>query len=229
MSFIPDKCEVIRVTNKKTTICENYSIHGEMLKTSNNIKYLGLNIDDNLSWQKHITSITKKATNTLAFLRRNISCCPPAIRLTAYKSLVRPQLEYAATVWDNSVKARAAAVEAIQRRAARFMTGNYDRRSSVTSMMKELSLEDLKSRRRHAKLATLYRATHNLIDIPTTPLTPIRSRTRGHDCKFLQPSCQSKCYQDSFYPSTIILWNNLTQELVNAPSVDSFKVGLSKL
>ena len=161
--------------------------------------------------------------------KKYIVLSAPAIRLTAYKSLVRPQLEYAATVWDNSVKARAAAVEAIQRQAARSITGNYDRRSSVTSMMKELSLEDLKSRRRHAKLATLYRATHNLIDIPTTPLTPIRSRTRGHDCKFLQPSCQSKYYQDSFYPSTIILWNNLTQELVNAPSVDSFKDGLSKL
>ena len=163
MSFNPDKCETIRITNKTSTTTKGYSIHGKELKTTNNIKYLGLNIDNKLSWEKHVKSTTAKASNTLAFLRRNISCCPRSIRLTAYKTLIRPQLEYAATVWDNSVKARSSAVEAIQRRAARFIMGDYDRRSSVTNMLNELNLESLKNRRKQAKLATLYRATHNMI------------------------------------------------------------------
>ena len=229
MSFNPDKCEVIRITNKKATISRSYTIHGEVLKTSNSIKYLGLNIDNKLSWERHVGITSKKATNTLALLRRNISCCPRAIRLTAYKTLIRPQLEYAATVWDNSVKARTTAIEAIQRRAARFITGNYDRRSSVTNMLQELNLEPLKKRRKQAKLTTLFRATHNLIDIPNTYLEPSSRATRGHSRRFLLPSTSVKCYQDSFFPSTISLWNNLPQEIIDAPSIDSFKTALAKL
>ena len=228
MSFNPDKCEVIRITNKRSVTTKDYLIHGEVLKTSSNVRYLGLGIDAKLTWKGHINTICRKATNTLAFLRINISCCPPAIRLTAYKTLVRPQLEYAATVWDSSVKARTSAVETVQRRAVRFITGDYDRHSSVTDMLNHLKLETLKKRRQQAKLATLYRATHNLIDIDNDQLEPAHSRTRGHHHKFLKPSTHIKCYQDSFFPSTITMWNRLPQEIVDSPSLQSFKAALAK-
>ena len=139
------------------------------------------------------------------------------------------RLEYAATVWDNSVKARTTAVEAIQRRAARFITGNYDRRNSVTNMLQELKLEPLKKRRKQAKLTTVFRATNNLIDIPNTSLEPSSRATRGHSRRFLLPSTSVKSYQDSFFPSTISLWNSLPQEIVDAPSIDSFKTAFAKL
>ena len=41
MSFNPDKCEIIRVTNKKKpTICK-YMLHGVSLKETDSTKYLG--------------------------------------------------------------------------------------------------------------------------------------------------------------------------------------------
>ena len=62
---------------------------------------------------------------------RNISSCRRAMRLISYQPLIRPQLEYAATGWDNAVKARVAAVESVERRAARFITGDYGLRSTI--------------------------------------------------------------------------------------------------
>ena len=88
MSFNPDKCEVIRITNKRKTINAQYSIHGQVLQMTDKAKYLGITIDSKISWGPHINNITKKATNTLAFLRKNISSCPKNIRETSYKSLV---------------------------------------------------------------------------------------------------------------------------------------------
>ena len=52
MSFNPDKCEVIRVTNKKKpTIFKymTYLLHGVSLKETDSAKYLGVNISRNLS------------------------------------------------------------------------------------------------------------------------------------------------------------------------------------
>ena len=72
MAFNPDKCEVIRITNKKTPIIHDYELHGKILQTTKNTKYLGVNINDKLSWSKHINQITTKANNTLKFVKRNV-------------------------------------------------------------------------------------------------------------------------------------------------------------
>ena len=65
---------------------------------------------------------------------------------TAYTTLVRPQLEYAAPIWDPNTKEKALQLEKIQRRAARWTTSNYDYRSSVTSMLDQLSWRTLEQR-----------------------------------------------------------------------------------
>ena len=227
MSFNPDKCEVIRITNKRKTINAQYSIHGQVLQMTDKAKYLGITIDSKISWGPHVNNITKKATNTLAFLRRNISSCPRNIRETSYKSLVRPQVEYASTVWDTSIKSQAAAVEAVQRRAARYIIGDYRQESSVTAMLQQLQLDSLQTRRLRARATMMYRVVNHLIAIPSAPLQPAQNITRGHTKRFIQPACNIRCYQDSFYPAGISIWNALPQQLVDADSLEAFKTGIS--
>ena len=92
MSFNPDKCEVLRITNKCNKIMANYYIHSQQLQIVDNTKYLGLTISKNLSWNNHVNNITKKENSTLAFLRRNIRNCPQRAKTQAYNTFVRPPL-----------------------------------------------------------------------------------------------------------------------------------------
>ena len=71
MSFNPDKCEVTRITKKRKPIDARYTIHGKVLGHTKNAKYPGVLISENLSWNAHVNTVTKKANNTIAFLRRN--------------------------------------------------------------------------------------------------------------------------------------------------------------
>jgi hypothetical protein len=172
MSFNPDKCEVLRITNKRNKIMANYYIHGQQLQIIDNAKYLGLTISKNFSWNNHVNNITKKANSTLAFLRRNIRNCPQ--RATS--------LAYASTVWDPHTQANINKVESIQRRAARFVTNNYDPRASVTTLLQDLNWPTLQHRRQLAKLIMMYHITYHLIEIPSiTYLIRSRSGTRGHN------------------------------------------------
>ena len=52
-----------------------------------------------LTWP-HISDISSKATKTLGFLRRNLVFAPRGTKEVAYKTLVRPKLEYAAPTWS---------------------------------------------------------------------------------------------------------------------------------
>ena len=148
MHFNPDKCEVIRITTKRKQRITPYYIHGKELAVTTKAKYLGVNISKNLSWNHHIDSVCKKANNTTAFLRRNLASCPRSIKDKCYKTMARPQVEYASSVWDPHTQRNINRVEQVQRRAARyFFTNNYSSTSSVTAMLERLEWETLPQRR----------------------------------------------------------------------------------
>ena len=146
MSFNSEKCEVIRITNKRRIIDGSYNIHGHTLQLTDPAKNLGDTIDTKLSRGHHTNAMAKKANSTVAFLRRNLSSCPRQIKATCFKSLVRPQLEYVPTVWDHTNRTHINAVEAVQRRAARFITGDYRQESSVTARLRNLQLDSLQEK-----------------------------------------------------------------------------------
>jgi hypothetical protein len=87
MAFHQDKCNVISVTGNKKPIQFNYTLHGHTITKA---KYLGVTISSDLEWESHINNITKKANNTLVFLKRNLNISSVSMKEQAYKSLVRP-------------------------------------------------------------------------------------------------------------------------------------------
>ena len=50
MKFHPDKCTVLRVTNKKKIIDAKYQLHGHTLESVTSAKYLGLTFTNKLQW-----------------------------------------------------------------------------------------------------------------------------------------------------------------------------------
>ena len=100
MNFNPSKCQVHHVTHLKTLIETKYYLYDTMLDCVSSAKYLEVIISDDLSWRTLIDNITKSANQTLGFLKRNIRVHNKDLKSVAYKTLVRPQLEYASTVWS---------------------------------------------------------------------------------------------------------------------------------
>ena len=82
-------------------------------------KYLGITITDNMDWGQHVLEISSKATKTLGFLHRSLAFAPRSTKEVAYKTLVRPKLEYAAPIWSPHSKLQNNQIEKVQRTAAR--------------------------------------------------------------------------------------------------------------
>ncbi len=90
----------MNLTKKKTTALHQYEKYGHVLETVTESKYLGVTIQNNLEWGKHISKCTAKANSTLGFVRRNLYRCSEEVKLKAYTALVRPHTEYASAAWD---------------------------------------------------------------------------------------------------------------------------------
>ena len=174
MRFQPVKCNIMQITRKRIKkINAFYNIEGTVLDNVENIKYLGITITNDLKWNTHVSNICTKANRTLGFLRRNLSACPQDVKESAYKGLVCPVLEYGSSVWDPSSILLQEELEKVQKRAARFVTGNYIYETgSMTGILEQLKWESLKKRRRDSRIIMLYKGLKGAASIPRMTLSP---------------------------------------------------------
>ena len=134
---------------------------------------------------------------------------------SAYKGLVRLVLEYGSSVWDPSSILLQEELETVQKRAAKFVTGNYIYETgSMTGILEQLKWESLKKRRRDRRIIMLYKGLKGAASIPTNDLVPpIRHVRNHHSLAFQTPFANTDIYKCSFFPQT---WNSLTDTLLSA-------------
>ena len=139
IEFHTSKCQIISITNKGKSVIGDHKIHDNILEQVHCAIYLGINIDSKLAFNTHVDAIVKKANSTHAFLARNIPRCCRKVMQMAYATYIRPTVEYASPVWDPHTKRNTNKIEMFHRRCARYVTGNFARTSSVTSLLNCLS------------------------------------------------------------------------------------------
>lgn len=206
MRFNEKKCYVMSVQNKSSRF---YQLNNHLLQQVPSSPYLGVQINDTLTWSEHVEQIAKRASSSLGLLRRNLRFCPINSRKLAYVSLVRSIMEYSSVVWDPHFQKDIDRLEAVQRRGARFVTQDYKTRTPgcVTSMLDKLDLPALQTRRTNQRLAFFYKIVGG--QLPGIPpdkyVVPIRGKRRikpRNDPQFVTQNIvnqlarnNTRCYQ----------------------------------
>ena len=134
---------------------------------------------------------------------------------------MRPKLEYSSTTWNPQQVTQKRQIEQVQRNAARFVSNkpfNYQNPTSVTSMIQQLNWPTLEARRRSSDLVLMYKVVHYLVAVPIT-YHPPRSPRYMECVRFITYHCHVNVYQHSFFPRTVILWNQLPESTINLESL----------
>ena len=87
--------------------------------------------------------MVKKANRNLGIINRTFSYLDKTVFLNLYKSIVRPHLEYASTVWSVLYKKDCVSFENVQRRATRMVHSHSIRHLNYSDRMRELGLPSL--------------------------------------------------------------------------------------
>ena len=157
----------------------------------------------------HIPKTWPQRLIELVFIRRNIPTKHQGIRQTAYSTLVRPPVS---PVWSPYTQANINKVEAVHRRAARWVTNDYSSYSSVTQMINSLGWRSLE----HARLIMFYKIVNGYVEIhlPTYIQRQVRMTWPMHPVHFLQIQTAANYYKYSFFPLAVVKWNNLPSQAV---------------
>ena len=79
-----------------------FRIGSEDVKLVSDVKYLGVQVDQELNWTNHLTTVTKNISRGIGILRYAKQYLPLATIETTYRSLVEPYFRYCCPVWGNA-------------------------------------------------------------------------------------------------------------------------------
>jgi len=181
MKFNSTKCCIMTISLAiKYKVLHDYILHDTPLSVVNQLRYLGVTLQNNLKWDLHVSAVTSKASQTLGFLRRNFKTNPQTIRELA---LVRSQVEYAyaASACSPWLLQDTTKLEELQCRDARFVSRNYQQTTSVSNMIKELGWESLESKRKKLRAQMLYKMLNNIVIL--APTSVIRMESSYYDLR----------------------------------------------
>ena len=171
LSLQPAKCCCILFTRKRNSnfppLC--ITVEGTPLTIVSSVKYLGLQINSDLSWSPHVAKLCIKARKLVGLLYRRFGkLADTATLLQLYKSFIRPNLEYCSVVWDPYRIGDIELLEKVQRFALRVCLKNWS--CDREELYIQSKIPALAQRRSCARLHHMFKIANHLIDFPEPPL-----------------------------------------------------------
>ena len=197
MQFHPDKCKVVRITNKSTIYHLPfyefwYSINGNLLDYEMSEKDLGVVINSKLSWKAQCDSLINKANCQLGLVRRTCYfIIDTKQRRALYLSLIRSIFEHCCQVWAPQNEKSLNAFDLLQKRAVKWILKesykSYSEEEFLTKQWK-LDLLPMKSKFLLSDLILFYKIVNNDVAIK---LPNYVSRIKPQDVKKVTRSTKS--------------------------------------
>ena len=114
---------------------EQFSLYlnDRVLKRVDKFKYLGIILDENLSFREHVKTMSLKISRNVGILSRLRHVFPRNILKTIYFSFVNPYFLYCVSVWASTFPSTFQPLQTLQNKALRLMF-NVNNRSSVSHL-----------------------------------------------------------------------------------------------
>ena len=195
-------------------------------------RHLGLNLRNDLSWSSHISSLVEKSTKLINILRSYQYRLSRNTIETIYFSFIRPILEYGNVVWDGCTRTEELLLERVQLSAARAVTGGMWGTPSH-QLYAETGWETLKQRREKRKLLIMFKIMNK--EVPSYLSDDIAEEVESrnnYNTRFKENithfRARTTMFSNSFFPSTIRIWNQIPLHVRRAEHISFFEKYLNE-
>jgi hypothetical protein len=143
---------------KNLTKQPNIKIDQDKIKQVHHSRLLGVEIDEKLSWNKHVENVAKMATSGIGAIRRIRDFVDRETLISIYNALVRPHFDYCSEVWDTLGIGLSTRLHKLQNRAARIIMSMKNDTPGLEAIS-PLGWETLESQRTKSKAIQMYKRT----------------------------------------------------------------------
>ena len=210
---------LIRVTSIFTT--------SKNIKRVSTFKYLGVLLDEQLSWREHTNAVSKKVSKRLGLLSRVRECLTIKASKCVYNSIVQPVFDYADIVWDELSVGCSQELQRLQNRAARIILKRNTSKDAFGLLNWVWFVKlNLNWRRKMHKCILVYKWINNMVPEYLCSYFIRNStfhsyNTRRHDLHLPKPN--RNLGKRTFRYSATICFNNLPVQIKDSTSLNIFK------
>ena len=203
--------------------CE-LNINGLAVEEKDYAKYLGVLIDNKLSFEKHIEHVNGKLTKGNAILSLVRHLLPKQILINTYHAYIQPHIDYCLNVWGHTYKTHLTTLERQQRKAVRLM--NFaNKRDDPTDFFKNDKILKLDQSIKLTSAKLIWKASKNL---PPSPVNSLFNK-RAENNSFHLPYRRLDLTQRTPLFQGVLSWNQIPENIRSSKSLNILKTSYKTL
>ena len=209
MSFNVNKCKIMHLGygNMK----HEYELNNTILSESTEEKDLGVLIDNDLKFSRHIKGIVANTNRMIGLIKISFENIDIDMFKNLYNTLIRPLIEYCVQAWSPYIQKDIILLENVQRRATKLV-GKL-KNKEYEDRLKDLNLTKLEDRRIRGDMILTYRLLNGEEGIDYRKfftLSEVPYNLRGHSMKLVRTFEHLNVRRNFFSIRIIEKWNSLT-------------------
>jgi len=189
-------------------------------------KFLGVIINENLTWSDHINVVANKCSKNLGIIRKLRKTVPRDILVILYSTLIYPYLNYCNIAWASQPTTYLKKLYRMQKKAMRVIT-HSTWNTHALPLFKTLNFLTIYDINKLQTACFTYSTIHSLL--PPSFSCYFQLNSLIHEQNTRSSSNLHSTYHSTSLRSYTIrifapkLWNALTTKLQNAPTIHCFK------
>ena len=210
------------------------SVDGCQIRRVKSVKYLGLIVDDTLTWAEHVDYISTKIRKNIGIIKRVRTFLPRHSLLTLYRTLIEPYLRHCNTVWGQCSDTLKEKLQCLQNRVARAIAFQRYDEANHRNILNDFEWLNIRHLIDYDLGVLMYKTVNGhgpeickeaFHDVSSIHEHATRSAVKGD---LFVPRKTTSIAQQAVSVAGPRLWNMIPSTIRNAQSIDTFKVRLKE-